>query len=218
MTQTGGRLRRSWGTTILWAIGILVVLFIAIQFVPYGRDHSTPPATHLFAWSDPQAQTIAERSCYDCHSNQTKWWWATKLAPVSWLVRHDVDGAREIINFSEWNGGLSAAELSNAISDNMPSLQYTLIHSGAKLSDADKQTLAAGSQASLGANASGSASVADATAIIDARCGACHSTAQAQQFRTASAAEAQGLTDQMIQQGATVTPAEEQALIGYFTR
>ena len=56
-----------------------------------------------------------------------------------------------------------------------------------------------------------------ATAIIDARCGSCHSAAPAQQFRASSAAEAQALIDQMIQQGASVSPAEEQALIKYYT-
>ena len=98
------RPRRSWKKILLWAIGIAVVVFIAIQFVPYGRSsHSNPPATNPFQWTDPQAEAIARESCYDCHSNETKWWWATNIAPFSWLVQRDVDEGRSRLNFSDWN-------------------------------------------------------------------------------------------------------------------
>ena len=79
-----------------------------------------------------------------------------------------------------------------------------------------------GSSSSSGGSSSSatssSASSSSATAIIDARCGSCHSAAPAQQFHASSASEAQALIDQMIQQGAQVSPAEEQALIKYYTR
>src|SRR5450756_513461 len=117
-------------------------------------------------------------------------------------------------------------------SGGMPPLQFTLLHPSAKLSAAEKQQLLAGFQQSLADQQNGSgpaatSSTADSssgpspgsnpTAIIDARCGSCHSSAPAQQFRASSAAEAKALIDQMIQQGATITPAEEQALIKYYT-
>ena len=95
MTSTAGRPGRSWKKILLWAIGVAVVVFLLIQLVPYGRSsHSNPPATNPFQWTDPQAEAIARESCYDCHSNETKWWWATNIAPFSWLVQRDVDGAR----------------------------------------------------------------------------------------------------------------------------
>ena len=95
MTSTTGRPGRSWKKILLWAIGGAVVVFLLIQLVPYGRSsHSNPPATNPFQWTDPQAEAIARESCYDCHSNETKWWWATNIAPFSWLVQRDVDGAR----------------------------------------------------------------------------------------------------------------------------
>jgi hypothetical protein len=234
MAGTTGRRGRSWKKILLWAIGGAVVVFILIQFVPYGRtSHSNPPATNPFTWTDPKAETIAKTSCYDCHSNQTEWWWATNIAPMSWLVQNDVDGARAAFNFSEWAGLPSVAELREAIDGEMPPVQYTLIHPDAKLTDAEKQTLVAGYEASLAANGADSGgtpepvpsaspsapgSATDATAIIAARCGSCHPADRALGFRAADAAEAQALIDDMIQRGATVTTDEQQALVEYFTR
>ena len=116
MTSTAGRPGRSWKKILLWAIGGAVVVFILIQLVPYGRSsHSNPPATNPFQWTDPQAEAIARESCYDCHSNETKWWWATNIAPFSWLVQRDVDGARDEFNFSEWDGQPSVEAIAEAV-------------------------------------------------------------------------------------------------------
>ena len=223
------RRRSSRTRTALWVIGALVAVFILIQFVPFGRDHTNPPATNSFKWTSAQAKAIARRSCYDCHSNHTKYWWAVDIAPFSWLAAHDIQDGRARLNFSEWTGSLSTPALESAVSGNMPPLQYTLLHPSAKLSAADKQVLLDGFQQSVaamdsgvsgsssGSSSSSGGSSSSATAIIDARCGSCHSAAPAQQFRASSAAEAQALIDQMIQQGASVSPAEEQALIKYYT-
>ena len=237
----GASQRRSSRTrTALWVLGALVAVFVLIQFVPYGRDHTDPPVTNSFKWTSMQAKAIARRSCYDCHSNHTKYWWAVDIAPFSWLAAHDIQDGRARLNFSEWTGSLSTPVLESAVSNNMPPLQYTLLHPHAKLSAADKQTLldgfqqsvaamdngggsgsSSGSSASSGGSSSStsssSSSSSSATAIIDARCGSCHSAAPAQQFRASSPAEAQALIDQMIQQGAQVSPAEERALIKYYT-
>ena len=232
MSNTAERRGRSWKKILLWAIGAAAVVFILIQFVPYGRtSHSNPAATTPFKWTDPKAEAIAKTSCYDCHSNETDWWWATNIAPMSWLVQRDVDGARSSFNFSEWAGVPSVAQMSEAINGEMPPFQYTMIHPDAKLTDAEKQTLLAGYEASLAANGAASSgatpepspsattgSTSDAAAIIAARCGSCHSTDQALAFRAASAADAQALIDAMIQNGATVTADEQQALVDYFTR
>ena len=227
MTKKRSRTRRSRKKIALWTIAGLIALFVLVQFVPYGRDHANRPATDPFTWASPQAEAIARQSCYDCHSNETKWWWAVKIAPFSWLAQHDIDGAKEVFNFSEWNGALTAEGLQNAINDNMPPLQFTLLHPNAKLSDAAKQTLVDGFRTSLADNG-GAATPApapsapspgsDAVAIIDSRCSSCHSADAALQFRASSTAAAQALIEQMVHQGATVTATEEQALVGYFTR
>jgi hypothetical protein len=212
----------------LWVVGALVVVFILIQFIPYGRDHTNPPASNPFVWSAPGAEAIAKTSCYDCHSNETKWWWAVSVAPFSWLAWHDISGGRSRLNFSEWNGGLTTEELQRAINGEMPPLQYTLLHPNAKLNEQEKQTLLKGFSASLADQTGGSGSATptpsptsaggDAVALINERCSTCHSPDQALQFRAANADEAKALIDNMVQRGADVSASEEQTLIDYFTR
>jgi len=227
LTKPGARSKRSLKKIALWTIVGLIALFVLIQFIPYGRDHAEQPATNPFKWSSPTAEAVAKESCYDCHSNETKWWWAVKIAPFSWLAQHDIDGAQEVFNFSEWDGSLTTEALQNAINDNMPPLQFTLLHPNAKLNDAEKQTLVQGFQDSLAANGdsgtptpapSATSSGSDAVAIINARCNSCHSADAALQFHASSADQAKALIDQMVQRGATVSAAEEQTLIDYFTR
>ena len=82
-----------------------LALFVAIQFVPYGWRHSNPPVTQSAPWPDPAAEAIARESCYDCHSNETNWRWYSFVAPMSWLVRQDVEEGREKLNFSTWDTG-----------------------------------------------------------------------------------------------------------------
>ena len=220
---------RPWLRIVLWVIGVLVAVFIVIQFIPYGRDHENPPVTAAFAWTEPAAEAIARESCYDCHSNETRWWWATSIAPASWLVWRDVGEGRENLNFSEWDGSVTAEQVRDAVNGEMPPLQYTLIHPDARLSDAEKKTLADGFAASLAGDPGTSAEptpdpspttggAADAVEVIDQRCSTCHSADQALSFRTDDAAEARALIDSMKQRGAQLTETEEKALIAYFTR
>jgi mono/diheme cytochrome c family protein len=213
------RPHRSWKRILLWTIGVLAAVFVLIQFIPYGRtSHSNPPATTPFQWTDAKAEAIAKQSCYDCHSNETDWWWATNIAPFSWLVQADVDGGREHLNFSEWQGNVGAPEMADAVDGGMPPFQYTLMHPGAKLTDAEKQTLLNGFEASVAGSTAPAPSTTDAIAIINDRCGSCHAADAALRYQASSAAEAQQLIDRMVQHGAVLTPAMEQALVSYFTR
>jgi hypothetical protein len=61
----------------------------------YGRDHSNPPVRIEPRWDRARTRELAVRACFDCHSNQTRWPWYSHVAPISWLVQHDVEeGAR----------------------------------------------------------------------------------------------------------------------------
>jgi len=233
--------RRSWKRILLWVIGVGALVFVAIQFIPYGRaSHTNPPAANAFTWPNAQAEAIARRSCYDCHSNETKWWWATSIAPFSWLVQRDVDGGRSHLNFSDFDGQPSAEELQHAVDGDMPPIQYIVMHWNARLSDAEKQTLVQGYAGGIAASGGSSLGGSDelpgpeaspspvpspttgsgdaAVAVIDDACSSCHTADRALGFRAGDAAEAAALIDNMVQRGAQVTPQQEQVLIAYFTR
>lgn len=125
---------------------------VAAQLVPYGRDHSNPPVTAEPPWDAPGTRALAQRACFDCHSNETRWPWYSNVAPVSWLVQADVDEGRQVLNFSEWTRGYEEAQESGETvrSQEMPPRSYLLLHPEARLSDAERQQLAAGLDTTLG--------------------------------------------------------------------
>ena len=84
---------------------IVVVLGLAIQVVrPARTNPATDPSATLAArlTVPTDVRTILERSCRDCHSNDTRWPWYTNVAPVSWWVIDHVNHGRSHFNFSEW--------------------------------------------------------------------------------------------------------------------
>ena len=123
----------------------LVIFFVAIQFVPYGWSHSNPKVVQDAPWPDAQSAAIARTSCYDCHSNETDWPVYSYVAPMSWLVRADVDKARDEFNFSDWDeSGDDADKAFDVVEDGeMPLPRYTMIHRSARLTDAEAQILLA---------------------------------------------------------------------------
>jgi len=96
----------------------------------------------------PEAEAVIERSCRDCHSNETVWPWYSQVAPVSWLLTSDVNEGRHNLNFSEW-GTYSQRKVANRLKGicdqvqrgDMPLWFYLPLHPSAKLTDADKKTL-----------------------------------------------------------------------------
>ena len=121
-------------------------LFLLIQLVPYGRSHQNPAIVQEPAWDSPQTRQLAQRACFDCHSNETIWPWYAKIAPVSWLVQRDVDSGREHLNFSAWTGSEDALrEVDEVIAEGeMPPFYFVMMHPEASLSDAEKQQLIQG--------------------------------------------------------------------------
>lgn len=124
---------------------VLIILLIAIQFVPVNK--ANPPVTGEIKAPENVMQ-ILRTSCYDCHSNEVKWPWYSNIAPASWLVAYDVNEAREHMNFSEWQS-YSAEDKADDIEEiweeveegEMPLWYYLILHSEAELSENDKMIL-----------------------------------------------------------------------------
>lgn len=92
-------------------LGILVLTAVAIQFVPYGKEHSNPTVIAEPDWDSPMTRELFFTSCFNCHSNETFWPWYSKIAPVSWLMQSDVDEGREHFNISMWGGSRKIKEI-----------------------------------------------------------------------------------------------------------
>jgi mono/diheme cytochrome c family protein len=119
----------------------------AIQFVPYGKNHTNPTVTAAPTWDSPKTRDLFARACANCHSNETTWPWYSTIAPVSWLIQSDVDEGREHFNASEYDPqsprkARDAAE--EVLSKEMPPWFYLIGHPEAKLTDAERLKFADG--------------------------------------------------------------------------
>ncbi len=135
-----------------WGVLAVVVLFVLIQLVPYGRNHTNPPVLAEPEWDSPQTRELAVRACFDCHSNETKWPFYSHIAPMSWLVQKDVDEGRSRLNFSEWTRPQQDADDAAEVvrEGTMPLKQYLILHPEARLSAAEREALANGLEATIG--------------------------------------------------------------------
>ena len=147
-TSRGGLELRRWIKRGLIAASAVA---IAIQLVPYGRDHANPPVVQEPSWDSRQTRDLTVAACFDCHSNETEWPWYSNVAPISWALQSDVDEGREELNFSEWHLDQDGDEAAETVRDGtMPPWPYTLTHPEARLGLEEIAALEAGLAATFG--------------------------------------------------------------------
>lgn len=130
-----------------------VITAAAIQFIPYGKDHTNPPVVSSPQWDSPRTKELFARACADCHSNETKYPWYSNIAPVSWLIVHDIEEGREKFNVS-----MLGVQKKNKVKDaadevkegEMPIPPYLIAHPEARLSDTEKKELISGLEKTFG--------------------------------------------------------------------
>jgi hypothetical protein len=117
---------------------------MAIQLLPFGRQHTNPAISAEPDWPDSAIRTLAVRTCFDCHSNQTAWPWYGSVAPISWITQRHVDEGRQVLNFSEWGRPQEGLrEAGEAVEEGeMPPGYYGFLHRSARLSPAETAALA----------------------------------------------------------------------------
>jgi hypothetical protein len=84
------------------------------------------------------------RACADCHSNQTRWPWYSRLAPLSWAMADDVHRGRRELNFSRWReydreekAHLLKEAKDLVMNGHMPPGRYKLLQPSARLSESE---------------------------------------------------------------------------------
>lgn len=134
-----------------WGGAVVGIAFVVMQFIQ--PDRSVPafePSNDVSRVSpiDSSLAGVLRRSCYDCHSYETRWPFYSYVAPASWLVASDVRQGRSHLNFSLWGRYADSRKLQSLddIKDEisgagMPLPQYLLLHPGAKLSQAERDAL-----------------------------------------------------------------------------
>lgn len=150
--------RRWWLRTIALNATLVMIVFVAIQFVPAPQEN--PPVLGEPEWTSTELHELTIKACYDCHSNLTEWPWYSQLAPLSWVIWYDVVEGREDLNFSEWDrhtddeyvdpdDPFPPKTLSERIeeeirSGDMPPGTYRLLNPEARLTDEQKEFLIQG--------------------------------------------------------------------------
>lgn len=130
---------------------IIIGVVLAIQlYRPSRKNPPEDPSRTIKASMPmpPEIDRIIGNSCNDCHSYKTNWPWYSKVAPVSWFIASDVRDGRRHVNFSDWASYPPEKELRKLgqiceeLEDSeMPLKQYTWIHKGTRLTDAQRDTV-----------------------------------------------------------------------------
>ena len=133
-------------------LAIVLFIFIAIQFyqpalnVDKGQVYTTD-FTQVYKMP-VEVKAMFQTSCYDCHSNNTKYVWYDYVQPARALVENHIKNAKEDLNFNEWGtySNRKQERLLNSIKEQietkqMPLSSYTLMHKDAKLNDEQIKTL-----------------------------------------------------------------------------
>jgi len=131
----------------------LLAVFVIIQFIRPSRNASAGPykndITNQFPMNK-EVETALQKSCYDCHSNQTKYPWYSMVQPVGWWLQHHIDEGKEHLNFHEFlaydqkKQDHKLEEIEESVRDGwMPLESYSWIHKDAKLNEKEKTVILA---------------------------------------------------------------------------
>ncbi|MEZ4606028.1 MAG: heme-binding domain-containing protein [Deinococcales bacterium] len=148
---------RKWTRVILIIIAIFLLASFALSLaLGLGRN---PPVIQEVTWDSPQTRELAQKACFDCHSNETKWPIYSYIPPFSLFIARHVQEGREKLNFSEWLPGRNQEDGEEAIDSiregEMPLPSYLPMHSEARLNPQEKEVLAQGLLATLGSGQGG---------------------------------------------------------------
>jgi mono/diheme cytochrome c family protein len=131
--------------------GVVAVVLILVVVGNVATAHTNPPVNNTIQWDSPETEKLFRTACMDCHSNETTWPWYSYVAPVSFLIAHDVEEGRDAMNLST-DRRVEGREMIEQIENGkMPKSPYPMLHPEANLSADQKAQLIAGIRATFGA-------------------------------------------------------------------
>jgi hypothetical protein len=131
---------------------VLIGLVVVMQFIrPSGNIGGASTNDIRSVLTVPQeVQEMLHTSCFDCHSNVTRYPWYWYVQPVGWWLNSHIQDAKRELNFSEFGDYrprrqyIKLEQIVNEVSDDkMPLPSYPIIHTDAKLSQDQKAKLIA---------------------------------------------------------------------------
>jgi len=130
---------------------VILIVFIAIQFIIPARNTSgqvLPTDITKTVNIPDKVLDVFKNSCYDCHSNNTRYPWYVNIQPMGWVMASHIKNGKENLNFSEF-GSYSKRKQANKLRSigkrikdgSMPLPSYTIMHTDAKLSPENKKLI-----------------------------------------------------------------------------
>lgn len=130
---------------------VLLGLFILIQFhrPPLNVTNAAQPNDIRQVYPVPApVQSLLDKACIDCHTNNTIYPWYAQIQPVRfWLNRHVKEGKQELNfnDFKTYEPRLQYRKMAEVIKqvkeDEMPLYSYTLVHTNAGLNATEKRQI-----------------------------------------------------------------------------
>lgn len=123
-------------------LALLLVFIIAQFFGPEKNDGDYNTLNTFMAETKPneEVKQILKESCFDCHSNTTKYPWYFNITPVNYWIADHIEHGKKELNFSKWaEYSLNRKEhkfeelWEEVEKKKMPLDSYTWVHSEANL-------------------------------------------------------------------------------------
>ena len=134
-----------------WLAVLVVAIVLVIQVIPVERNVSTVPPGQSFEKTEKVPANVAailKVSCYNCHSNNTRYPWYSELQPGAYFMAQHIKEGKEELNLDEFNDyskRRKKAKIKSIISqiekEEMPLKSYLLLHPDAGLTPNKKKVL-----------------------------------------------------------------------------
>ena len=124
---------------------ILIILVIAQFFGPEKNQGKIASLDAFISETHPSedVKMILKETCFDCHSDVTRYPWYNTITPVNYWLNGHVEHGKEELNFSKWSSySLKRKDhkleevIEKVEKKEMPLPSYTWTHNEAKLTDA----------------------------------------------------------------------------------
>ncbi|MEW6510789.1 MAG: heme-binding domain-containing protein [Bacteroidota bacterium] len=138
-------------------LALLAAAFIVIQFIRPERNTPSSPTAEAAPAPLPipdEVRQVLQTSCFDCHSNTTRYPWYAEIQPVGWWLAGHIRNAKQELNFDEFSAYparrkfAKLRQIEEQITEGeMPLPAYTIIHRDAILPTEKKELLIAWTRA-----------------------------------------------------------------------
>jgi hypothetical protein len=130
---------------------VLLAGFIVIQFIHPKKNKAEGAQPNYIGnvYAVPaDVKLILEKACNDCHSNNTRYPWYSKVQPVDWWLTNHVEEGKKELNLDEYTHRSlryqyhKLEEIAELVKEGgMPLDSYTWIHKDARLTESEKSVL-----------------------------------------------------------------------------